>query len=111
MVYKNSETSSQFEYRGEGNFFASLEMCGDRCSDSEEDKDEDKDGYGDRDGDLELESDMTSSGECWYYLQKHLLCIYNSLLSPLPPSDFPPCYTFRSYCRYSPNTVLELPHI
>jgi hypothetical protein len=64
MVPSNSETSSHFEYRGEGNFFASSEMCGDRCADSVVDKDEDKDEDRDRDMELELESDVTSSGEC-----------------------------------------------
>jgi hypothetical protein len=64
MVHRNSETSSQFEYRGEGNFFAFSEICGARCADSEGDKDDDKDEDKDRDTELELESDATSSGEC-----------------------------------------------
>jgi hypothetical protein len=68
MVHRKSETASHLEYRGEGNFFASSEICGNRCSDSEGDKHEDKhdDKHEVMDGDmeLELESDVTSSGEC-----------------------------------------------
>ena len=59
LVRQNSETSSQFEYRGEGNFFASSELFEDRCAGSEEGKDEDR--YMERDMAM---AGMMSSGEC-----------------------------------------------
>jgi hypothetical protein len=62
MVLRDPESSSQFEYRGEGNFFASSEMCGDRCADSEGDKDENKDEDRDEGTERQLEYDLTSSG-------------------------------------------------